>query len=87
MTKNKIRKLIACCVILGIAIAGGILYFTKHRNSQKSLEKDFHDFEDEFDETEDITKQKEEKTQNQKKKTLKREYVSIPYEPSSGVQK
>ncbi len=85
MTKNKLVKIIACCVILGIAIAGGILYFTKRRNSQKSLEKDFHDFEDEFDETEDITKQKEEKTQ--KKKILKREYVSIPYEPSSEVQK
>ena len=50
MPKNKLKKLIVCCVILGIAIAGGILYFTKHRNSKKSLEKDFHDFKDAFDE-------------------------------------
>ena len=84
MTKNKLKKLIVCCVILGIAIAGGILYFNKHRNSKKSLEKDFHDFKDAFDEAKE---QKEEKPQSQKKKTLKREYVSIPYEPSSEVQK
>ena len=55
MTKNKLKKLIVCCVILGIAIAGGILYFTKHRNSKKSLEKDFHDFKDAFDEAKDKT--------------------------------
>lgn len=84
MPKNKLKKLIVCCVTLGIAIAGGILYFTKHRNSKKSLEKDFHDFKDAFDEAKE---QKEEKPQSQKKKTLKREYVSIPYEPSSEVQK
>ncbi len=63
MTKNKLKKLIVCCVILGIAIAGGILYFTKHRNSKKSLEKDFHDFKDAFDEAKE---QKEEKPQSQK---------------------
>ena len=84
MTKNKLKKLIVCCVILGIAIAGGILYFTKHRNSKKSLEKDFHDFKDAFDEAKE---QKEEKPQSQNKKTLKREYVSIHYEPSSAIKK
>lgn len=85
MTKNKIWKIIACCTFIAVVIVGAILYFTKYQDFQKSLDEDFQDFEDDLDETERQSKddEKESTSPKHKEKTLKREYVSIPYEPLS----
>lgn len=76
MSKKQFGKFLATTALISAAVAGCVIYFTKYKDFQKSLDEDFNDFEEEPEasfEDEDVpSKHKDE--------TMKREYVSIPLE-------
>lgn len=73
MSKKSFWKFLAAAVIIGTAVAGCILYFSKYRDFRKSLDEDFNDFEDDADDSDSKTDTKENPDP-----PVKREYVSIP---------
>lgn len=75
MSKKSFWKFLAAAVIIGAAVAGCIIYFSKYRDFRKSLDEDFNDFEDDADDSDSET-DTEEKEENAA--PVKREYVSIP---------
>lgn len=74
MSKKSFWKFIAIVLIIAAAVTGCIIYFSKYKDFTKSLDEDFDDFEDEDTATEE--------TEDDKSSSVKREYVSIPFEPT-----
>ncbi len=77
MSRKNIGKIITCIVIISLAVAGCMLYFYKFRNSKKSLDEDFDDFEDDFELVEF-----DDSSESNEDPFAERSYVSIPFEPS-----
>lgn len=75
MSKKSFWKFVAIMLIIAAAVAGCIIYLSKYKDFTKSLDEDFNDFEDEEADTEESDVDQSSST--------KREYVSIPFEPSS----
>lgn len=73
MSKNKFGKVIACLLIIGAVAACVIVYLTKYRDFQKSLDEDFNDFEEDTD-----SHKEEDEEEIISRASSKREYVSIP---------
>lgn len=67
MSKKNFWKFLAVVVILAVAAAGCIIYFSKYKNFRKSLDEDFNDFEADTAGSDTPSEP-----------AIKREYVSIP---------
>lgn len=70
---KKLSKLLFTTALAGAAIAGGVAYLNKCKNTNDSMDEEFDDFEDDFD-MDELT---EEHTPSS------REYVTIPKEGPS----
>lgn len=71
MAKN-VGKFLLGTAVVGIAIAGGIAYLNKCKETDDTWDDDFEDFDDDFEEDLD---------DDDSNQTVTREYVTIPKEP------
>lgn len=76
MSKKQFGKFLATTALISATVVGCVVYLTKYKDFQKSLDDDFNDFE----EDPEPSFPNQEETASHKDETVKREYVSIPLE-------